>query len=38
VGKAIAQGINRALAEAGLRPIAVISRGGNLTIDLEPVS
>jgi hypothetical protein len=36
VGKAIAQGINRALAEAGLRPIAVTSRGGNLTIDLEP--
>ncbi len=38
VGGAIERGINRALAEAGVRPTAVKSRGGKLTIDLEPIT
>jgi hypothetical protein len=38
VGHAIEKGIDRALTEAGLRPIAVTSRGGTLTIDLEPIA
>lgn len=38
VGNAIAQGINQALAEAGVRPTMVEARGGKLTIDLEPIA
>ena len=38
VGKAIEQGIDQALTEAGLRPTAVQTRDGVLTIDLEPIA